>query len=1042
MLSNKMTVSLMSLITVFALAFVVPSAYSAFDIDKITTTDVSEAEGVQIEYGADIVVIIESKELIDFSSIAVDGTDAETIMGSDIQLVLVNGNAEQGRITPPTANIVFDGDSGKKLKVTFAAAAVSTAVGFPAAVTANGVRVFMPAKAILKLGDNTNESNVYISDVFKLVTREPGGAGDGSDMPYEQVDAPTVVSITRSTAIGSTIASAFVEDTVTGEFLVKIVLTEMPKGGLAAKAVADRIAALSVSGGKATNVVAGVSFSRVATAGSEIPPAIEGNYRNTEAPPALDATLVPDPTGRDMKYYPYLATIMPDGSKDKVIIKVKDFMDMVKPRGSGATAVMPGQYRMPADNVAINTREKLEVKVTKAAAAAKAAGLKVEIPNDIIVPAGGYLILGRNDGDGDDNHEKRTDSTQIIYPGDPTVTPILVGDRQPNQRKYNLIKADLPNLETQLGNGVTIDVMSTGLVISEIMWGSDASLATPSHNQWIELYNAGVEYKTKDAALIFYAPNDAVPAKTAAVAATATTAAVPAGLPTGVSDRVGTITDAGAYWSTAGRGQSGRTGQGETAGELIAVVPTQAVISMYRVMTKDASGMMPMGNTPAAWMQSTPPAVNFNTSAIGVRIGSPGAARLVTAAEIAAAAAAEKAKTDAAATKADADAAAKAAAGTVPKAGNIYISEVMFAGGGSLPQWIEIANSSRTEEVNLAGWTLTVDNAAGDADVSVGGSIKFTIPAGTMIGMYGQNDEPSTILIVTEMGRYDLGKGAGQVLNLWQDGQTELILAGVNKRRYSLLSSEAFLITLAPPAPAATKPAATETPAAKAQRLAAEKVATNARKAATDMVGNLGADGMAAWALPTNMEGGRSSIIRTHIPVNIGPAEPNDGMMMDGWVLASDTAFAQPTHVLVHSYYGAANDVGTPGFRSGGALPVELSHFRPARDKATGAVVITWATQSELNNAGFFIKRSQQRTGEFKVINATMVAGAGTTSEKQFYTYTDTTAQPNVVYYYQIEDVSLDGQRQTLTRGIRLKGHVGAAGKATTLWGELKASHE
>ena len=44
-----------------------------------------------------------------------------------------------------------------------------------------------------------------------------------------------------------------------------------------------------------------------------------------------------------------------------------------------------------------------------------------------------------------------------------------------------------------------------------------------------------------------------------------------------------------------------------------------------------------------------------------------------------------------------------------------------------------------------------------------------------------------------------------------------------------------------------------------------------------------------------------------------------------------------------------------------------------------------------------------------------MIPGAGTTSEKQFYTYTDTIAQPNVVYYYQIEDVSLDGNRQTLT---------------------------
>ena len=110
--------------------------------------------------------------------------------------------------------------------------------------------------------------------------------------------------------------------------------------------------------------------------------------------------------------------------------------------------------------------------------------------------------------------------------------------------------------------------------------------------------------------------------------------------------------------------------------------------------------------------------------------------------------------------------------------------------------------------------------------------------------------------------------------------------------------------------------------------------------------------------------------------------------MLDSWVLASDTSLAEPMHLSGHSYYGFPTDVGTPGFRAGGALPVELSHFRPARDKETGAVVITWSTQSELNNAGFFIKRSQQRDGEFQIINATMIPGAGTISEKQFYTYT------------------------------------------------------
>ena len=54
---------------------------------------------------------------------------------------------------------------------------------------------------------------------------------------------------------------------------------------------------------------------------------------------------------------------------------------------------------------------------------------------------------------------------------------------------------------------------------------------------------------------------------------------------------------------------------------------------------------------------------------------------------------------------------------------------------------------------------------------------------------------------------------------------------------------------------------------------------------------------------------------------------------MDSWALASDTSFAQITHIRASSYYGSADDVGTPGFRAGGALPVELSHFRPARDE-------------------------------------------------------------------------------------------------------------
>ena len=111
-----------------------------------------------------------------------------------------------------------------------------------------------------------------------------------------------------------------------------------------------------------------------------------------------------------------------------------------------------------------------------------------------------------------------------------------------------------------------------------------------------------------------------------------------------------------------------------------------------------------------------------------------------------------------------------------------------------LPQWIEISNGSRTEQVNLDGWTLTVENATADADVSVGSKAVFTIPAGTKIDPSGQQATPSTILVVTEQGRNNLdgAVAAGQILNLWTAQQTELILLGVQKRRYSLLSGIAF----------------------------------------------------------------------------------------------------------------------------------------------------------------------------------------------------------------------------------------------------------
>ena len=198
---------------------------------------------------------------------------------------------------------------------------------------------------------------------------------------------------------------------------------------------------------------------------------------------------------------------------------------------------------------------------------------------------------------------------------------------------------------------------------------------------------------------------------------------------------------------------------------------------------------------------------------------------------------------------------------------------------------------------------------------------------------------------------------------------------------------------------------------------------------------------IAEWDLPAVSAVGepRKSIVRLYGGVfgsagaTLGPNAADVGTMAESWRGSSGHQ-----HSPERIYYGHPDDIATPGFRRGGPLPVELSSFRPVRDAATGHVVIRWATESELNNAGFNILRSETKRGTFKVVNVKgIVPGHGTTSEKHVYEWTDTTAKPNVVYYYQIEDVSFEGQRTTLAT-THLRGNVTAAGKVTTTWGDLK----
>ncbi len=341
---------------------------------------------------------------------------------------------------------------------------------------------------------------------------------------------------------------------------------------------------------------------------------------------------------------------------------------------------------------------------------------------------------------------------------------------------------------------------------------------------------------------------------------------------------------------------------------------------------------------------------------------------------------------------------------TVPVATrfDIAISEIMYATNtDKLPQWIELHNRSG-KKVSLEGWEVTIKNHPADKSV-LATTLTFTLGAKIL-------DRNQVLLLVTKQGpNSSIGAAKGDIradrIVILKD-----LVGGTSG--YRLLSQTAFKITLMAAADTRTR-----------------------RRIPSDIVGNLGE--IPKWKLPLIKGNQRSSIIREYDGGNNATGSPFDGTAADGWEL---TLKKGSRYITPHTtYYGHHSDHSTPGYRALAPmpvelsplpvelspLPVELSKFRPERKKSGSEVIIRWITESETNNAGFNILRSEKRNGEFTQVNTKLIAGQGTTSEKTTYEWKDTSAKPNVVYYYQIECVSVDGTRQTL-RTTRLRGSVNA----------------
>ena len=352
--------------------------------------------------------------------------------------------------------------------------------------------------------------------------------------------------------------------------------------------------------------------------------------------------------------------------------------------------------------------------------------------------------------------------------------------------------------------------------------------------------------------------------------------------------------------------------------------------------------------------------------------------------------------------------------------GKVVISEIMLSQGdrGDLPQWIELYNPSKTHAVNLAdnvGWRLVIENPDRAPIITINfkddGNVKVIPPN-------------QTVLIVSSSAR-DYGSDTLPRGTVFPNTRVLNAFTAIRGEIFELESRTSPLLN----------------PAGFNLRLMDGKTSNNKTDGRyigeiSDEIGSLDGNPRTndepTWEFPSGMteDGNRTSLVRTFVN-----GVPQDGMMATSWTRASDTdGFAQL--FVRHTWYGDETDYGTPADRTGSILPVSLSFFRPTLEN--GEVVIRWTTESELDNAGFNILRSETRNGEYKQVNTELIAGHGTTGERHSYKWVDPTAKPGVVYYYQIEDVSFAGERQALAL-TKLKGLISAKNKLTTRWGELKS---
>jgi hypothetical protein len=126
-----------------------------------------------------------------------------------------------------------------------------------------------------------------------------------------------------------------------------------------------------------------------------------------------------------------------------------------------------------------------------------------------------------------------------------------------------------------------------------------------------------------------------------------------------------------------------------------------------------------------------------------------------------------------------------------------------------------------------------------------------------------------------------------------------------------------------------------------------------------------------------------------------------DGFVGGFVIEGSPASFRDIGQWICHDFFGPVD----------GPLSVELSRFTAYYDAPKFQVALKWSTQSEINNLGFDVYRSESLDGPFVKVSQTYIPGAGTDGTPHSYRFIDENVEVGKTYYYYLEDISYNGVR-------------------------------